>query len=86
MITQHDFLNISGTQSDAFNLPKARLEIIGRSGLYRIDNLENIVELSLDPHFGEPSNKLLIGNLYRIEAVFLARHGENHTLNPNEIP
>ena len=86
MITQHDFLNISGTQSDAYDFKKARLGIIGGSGLYRIDNLENIIELRLDTPYGKPSNKLLIGNLFGIEVVFLARHGENHTLNPSEIP
>ena len=80
MITEHDFLNISGTQSDAYDFQKARLGIIGGSGLYRIDNLENITELSLDTPYGKPSNKLLIGNLFGIEVVFLARHGENLSL------
>ena len=77
---------MSGTQSDAYNFKKARLGIIGGSGLYRIENLENIVELSLKTPYGNPSNKLLIGNLNGIEVVFLARHGEKHTLNPSEIP
>jgi len=86
MITQHDFLNISGTQSDAYDFKKARLGIIGGSGLYRIDNLNNIVELNLDTPYGKTSDKLLIGNLFGIEVVFLARHGKNHTLNPSEIP
>ena len=86
MITQHDFLKISGTQSDVYDFKKARLGIVGGSGLYRIDNLENIVELSLDTPYGKPSNKLLMGTLFGLEVVFLARHGENHTLNPSEIP
>ncbi len=60
--------------------------IIGGSGLYRLENLENIVEISLDTPYGKPSNRLIIGNLFGIEVVFLARHGENHTLNPSEIP
>ncbi len=79
-------MNISGTQSNAYDFKKARLGIIGGSGLYRIENLKNIVELSLDTPYGKPSNKLLIGNLFGIEIVFLARHGEKHTLNPSEIP
>ena len=79
-------MNISGTQSDAYDFKKAKLGIIGGSGLYRIDDLENLVELSLDTPYGKPSNKLLIGSLFGIEVVFLARHGENHTLNPSEIP
>tara|TARA_Y100001968_G_scaffold223417_1_gene206092 strand:- start:163 stop:1095 length:933 start_codon:yes stop_codon:yes gene_type:complete len=86
MITEHSFLNISGTQSDAYDFKKARLGIIGGSGLYSIENIENIVEVSLDTPYGKPSNKLLIGSLYGIEIVFLARHGETHTLNPSEIP
>ena len=86
MITQHDFWSISGTQSDAYDFKQARLGIIGGSGLYRIDDLENLVELSLDTPYGKPSNKLLKGSLFGIEVVFLARHGENHTLNPSEIP
>ena len=86
MISQHDFLNISGTKADAYDFKKARLGIIGGSGLYRIDNLENITELSLDTPYGKTSNKLLLGNLFGIEVVFLARHGEKHTLNPSEIP
>ncbi len=86
MITQHDFLNIPETPSDSYDFKKARLGIIGGSGLYRMDNLENIVELSLDTPYGKPSDKLLIGNLFGIEVVFLSRHGENHTLNPSEIP
>jgi len=86
MITQHDFWSISGTQSDAYDFKQARLGIIGGSGLYRIDDLENLVELSLDTPYGKPSNKLLKGSLFGIEVVFLARHGENHTLNPSDIP
>jgi len=79
-------LNISGTQSDGYDFKKARLGIIGGSGLYRIDNLESIRELSIETPYGKPSNRLLIGNLFGIEIVFIARHGENHTLNPSEIP
>ena len=86
MINQHDFLNVSRTELDPYNLEKARLGIIGGSGLYQIENLENTVELSLDTPYGRPSEKLLIGNLNGMEVVFLARHGKNHTLNPSEIP
>ena len=86
MITTHDFLNISGTKSDPCDLTKARLGIIGGSGLYRLENLENIVELIVETPYGKPSDKLIIGNIFGIEIVFLARHGENHTLNPSEVP
>ena len=86
MITQHDFFDISGTQSDAYDFKKARLGIMGGSGLYKLENLKNIVKISLDTPYGKPSDDLLIGNLHGIEIVFLARHGEHHSLNPSEIP
>ena len=79
-------MNTSGTQSDPYDFKNARLGIIGGSGLYRIDNLENIIELNIETPYGKPSNKLLIGQMFGMEVVFLARHGENHTLNPSEIP
>jgi len=86
MITEHDFLKIYRKQSDAYDYKKESVGIIGGSGLYRIENLENIVELSLETPYGKPSNKLLVGNLNEIEVVFLARHGDKHTLNPTEVP
>ena len=83
MITQHDFLNIAGTQSDAFDFEKVRLGIIGEGGINKMAKPENIIELRLETPFREPSNTLLIGNLVGIEVIFLTQHREKHTLNPS---
>ncbi len=74
--------------------PQARRElvlgVVGGSGLYAIDGLENQSEVSVDTPFGQPSANFLCGELPRPEArplrvVFLPRHGLGHTLLPGEV-
>ena len=60
--------------------------IIGGSGLYQMDALENIEELTLDTPFGHPSDSLITGTLEGVPVVFLARHGRGHRLLPSELP
>ena len=63
-------------------LEGARLGVLGGSGLYAIEGLENIQELEIDTPFGKPSDAFRLGNLDGMEVVFLARHGRNHTFLP----
>lgn len=60
--------------------------IIGGSGLYQIDALENRREHTVITPYGTPSDTLICGNIRGIPVVFLARHGRNHHLIPSEIP
>ena len=64
---------------------KPVLGVIGGSGLYQFDGLENIQTLDVDTPFGKPSSPILTGNLAGKKIAFLARHGIGHTINPNEI-
>ena len=64
----------------------ARLGILGGSGLYNIEELENVQELCIKTPFGDPSDKLRLGLLGGMEVVFLARHGRHHTFAPSDIP
>ena len=73
-------------QADAYPLEKARLGVLGGSGLYSIEAISNIQELEVNTPYGKPSDKLRIGNLGGMEVVFLARHGRHHTLPPTDIP
>ncbi len=84
----HNYLseNISGTALDNSDLAKARIGVIGGSGVYNIKWIKNLKEIEIDTPFGKTSDNLLIGNLDEIEIIFLARHGRNHTLNPTEVP
>ncbi len=67
-------------------LNQSRLGVLGGSGLYGIDALENIQELEINTPFGTPSDSLLLGTLEGMEVVFLARHGRHHSFTPTEVP
>lgn len=60
--------------------------IIGGSGLYEMDGLENRREISVETPFGPPSDSLLAGELAGRAVYFLPRHGRGHRLLPTELP
>jgi 5'-methylthioadenosine phosphorylase len=65
---------------------QAKIGIIGGSGLYKMDALKDVRELTLDTPFGSPSDALTIGALDGVTVAFLARHGRHHHLTPSEVP
>ena len=65
---------------------KAKIGIIGGSGLYKMDELEDVREVKLSTPFGEPSDAFIVGQLEGTTVAFLARHGRNHHLIPSELP
>lgn len=66
--------------------PHIPIGMIGGSGLYRIEGLEDVREHRIDTPFGAPSDALLSGRLNGVPVVFLARHGRHHHLLPGEVP
>jgi|688.fasta_scaffold00025_85 5'-methylthioadenosine phosphorylase len=68
------------------NLSTARLGVLGGSGLYAMEGLEQIEELEIDTPYGRPSDSLRLGRIGELEVVFLARHGRQHTYTPTEVP
>jgi 5'-methylthioadenosine phosphorylase len=62
------------------------LGVIGGSGLYDIDGLENRRWVKVDTPWGEPSGELLTGNLAGVRLVFLPRHDRGHRLSPTGLP
>ena len=64
---------------------KPILGIIGGSGVYEIDGLKNKQWKKVLSSFGEPSDKLLFGELSGQKMVFLPRHGRGHRIPPSEI-
>ena len=67
-------------------MEKVTIGVIGGSGLYNIQGLSGIQEISLDTPFGKPSDELTIGRLEGIAIAFLPRHGRGHYLSPAEVP
>ncbi len=62
-----------------------KLGIIGGSGLYEIDGIENLGNETINTPFGHPSDDYVTGTLNGADAVFLPRHGKGHTILPGEI-
>lgn len=62
-----------------------RLGIIGGSGIYDIDGLENPQWVSVASPFGEPSDAILTGVLSGQPMAFLPRHGRGHKIPPSEV-
>jgi 5'-methylthioadenosine phosphorylase len=59
--------------------------IIGGSGLYDIDGLEDKVWRRVATPWGEPSDELLFGRLGGVQCVFLPRHGRGHPTSPTHL-
>jgi 5'-methylthioadenosine phosphorylase len=62
-----------------------RLAVIGGSGLYRMEGLEDVRQKSVKTPFGAPSSPVMIGTLAGQRVAFLARHGIGHMLTPSEV-
>ena len=62
-----------------------KIGIIGGSGLYQIDGIKNVQDVSIVTPFGKPSDKFIVGNLEGKDVVFLPRHGRGHRINPSEV-
>ena len=59
-------------------MPGGKIGVIGGSGLYAMDGLENVSEIHLETPFGPPSDAFIVGTLYGRDMVFLSRHGRGH--------
>jgi len=67
-------------------MPSARIGVIGGSGLYEMEGLDSVQEVTLDTPFGRPSDTIVIGTLAGESVAFLPRHGRGHRLSPSEVP
>ena len=61
------------------------IAIIGGTGLASLDSLKTVHQETRSTPYGEPSSPLLYGELGGRTVVFLARHGQHHTLPPHKI-
>ena len=65
---------------------KVKIGIIGGSGVYNLDGLENPNWIRVKSPWGKTSDDILTGNLNDIELAFLPRHSRNHNISPSDIP
>jgi len=64
---------------------RARIGLVGGSGVYDLAAIEDLREERLDTPFGAPSDAYFIGTLSGVPVAFLSRHGRGHRLSPTEI-
>jgi 5'-methylthioadenosine phosphorylase len=67
-------------------MTQVKIGIIGGSGLYKMDALKEVKEVTINTPFGSPSDAFIVGTLEGTPVAFLARHGRNHHLLPSELP
>jgi 5'-methylthioadenosine phosphorylase len=65
--------------------PEPAVGIIGGSGLYEMDGIEDLRWVRVRTPFGEPSDEFGTGRLGDRRVIFLPRHGRGHRLSPTEI-
>ncbi|MEA1927016.1 MAG: S-methyl-5'-thioadenosine phosphorylase [Candidatus Auribacterota bacterium] len=66
-------------------MTEAKIGIIGGSGLYDMEELQDREEINIETPFGEPSDAYLLGNINGRAVAFLSRHGRGHRHLPTEI-
>ncbi|MBX7501536.1 S-methyl-5'-thioadenosine phosphorylase [Qipengyuania sp. YG27] len=59
--------------------------IIGGSGLYAIDALEDAQWIPVQSPWGEPSDEILCGTIGHVRVRFLPRHGRGHRIAPSTL-
>ena len=61
------------------------LGVIGGSGIYAIEGLEDVTELRVETPFGSPSDAFIRGRIEATTLLFLPRHGRGHPIPPHQI-
>ncbi len=64
---------------------RAEIGILGGTGLYEIDGIQNVREVKLKTPFGDPSDAYIIGRLEGRDVAFLSRHGRGHRFLPADV-
>ncbi|HJK96016.1 MAG TPA: S-methyl-5'-thioadenosine phosphorylase [Polyangiaceae bacterium LLY-WYZ-14_1] len=73
------------TTTSSGNPTERTIGIIGGSGLYAMDDLEDVEELRVETTFGPPSDAIVSGRLDGVRMLFLPRHGRGHRIPPHEV-
>src|SRR4030066_1851933 len=64
---------------------RAEIGIIGGTGVYDPQFLENAEEVKVDTPFGPPSDVITVGDLEGRKVAFIPRHSRKHTIRPTDV-
>ena len=67
-------------------MTNTKIAVIGGSGIYDIDGLEDAQWTTVETPWGAPSDAILTGTLDGVEMAFLPRHGRGHVHSPTTVP
>ncbi len=65
---------------------QTRIGIIGGSGIYDMDGLQDAAWITQGSPWGTPSDDILTGTLNGVAMAFLPRHGRGHVHSPTTVP
>ncbi len=65
---------------------KARIAVIGGSGLYSMEGVRGVEELEVPTPWGLPSEAISLAEISGETVAFLPRHGKGHRYLPSEVP
>ena len=64
---------------------QATIGVIGGTGLYQLDDLEEVDRVKLSTRWGDPSSEIIIMQKDDQRYAFLARHGLEHNIAPHKV-
>ncbi|MFB9149248.1 S-methyl-5'-thioadenosine phosphorylase [Roseovarius ramblicola] len=67
-------------------MAQTMIGVIGGSGLYEIDGLQDAAWQTIETPWGPPSDAILTGTLGGVPMAFLPRHGRGHVHSPSSVP
>ena len=59
--------------------------IIGGSGLYDVEGIENGRWVDVETPWGKPSDAIYTGRIGQVRVAFLPRHGRGHRIDPSDL-
>ena len=66
-------------------MDKIAIAVIGGSGVYQIEALQDVRQIEVNTPYGPPSDSIIIGTLEGVKLAFLPRHGKGHRILPTEV-
>ncbi|KPL23324.1 MAG: S-methyl-5'-thioadenosine phosphorylase [Anaerolineae bacterium SM23_84] len=66
-------------------MEQVTLGVIGGSGVYDIEALQDVEEVRIKTPFGDPSDAIVVGTLAGVRVAFVPRHGRGHRIMPSEL-
>ncbi|MGB0799400.1 MAG: S-methyl-5'-thioadenosine phosphorylase [Planktomarina sp.] len=67
-------------------MTETMIGVIGGSGVYDIDGLQNPTWQQVETPWGAPSDEIMTGTLNGAKMAFLPRHGRGHVHTPTSVP